>query len=73
MLVIWQQWLNLPTSIPLHFVRQMAAETQSDKQCLTWKSTGNKGLGLNFSMWKKLHPLTFMDACQTFMETKHWL
>ena len=33
MLVGWQQWLNLPTYIPLHFVTvwQMAAERPSDK------------------------------------------
>ena len=32
MLVVWQKWLNLPTSILLHFVAvwQMAAEGQSD-------------------------------------------
>jgi len=33
MLVGWQQWLNLPTYIPLHFVTvwRMAAERPSDK------------------------------------------
>jgi len=32
MLVVWQEWLNLPTIIPLHFVAllQTAAEGHSD-------------------------------------------
>ena len=37
---------------------------------LTWKCIWSKGVSLSSSMWKKWHPLAFMDACQTFMETK---
>jgi len=40
---------------------------------LTWKCVWNKGVSLNSSMWKKWHPLTFIDACWTFMETKQWM
>ena len=54
-------------------VQQMAAEGQSDKMGLTWKCTWSKGVKLNFSMRKKWHQLIFMDACQTFLETKWWI
>jgi len=33
------------------------------KWCLTWKCLWSKDVSLNSSMWKKLHPLTFIDAC----------
>ena len=44
---------------------------------LTWKCIWSKGVTLNSSMQKKWHPLTFIDVCWTFMETKqcmwvHW-
>ena len=47
----------------------MAAERQSDKMTCIW----SKGVSLNSSMWKKLHPLTFINACWMFIETKHWI
>jgi len=56
----------------LHFVTvwQMAAEGSLKKWPLTRKSVCSKGVGLNYSTQKKLHPLTFTDACWTFMESK---
>ena len=41
--------------------------------CLTWKHRWSKGVELNSSMWKKKHPLTLIDICWTFMETKQWV
>ena len=32
-----------------------------------------KGVTLNSSTKKKMHPLTFTDACWMFMETKQWM
>ena len=40
---------------------------------LMWKCVWNKGVELNSSMQKKLHPLTFIDARWMFMETKQWV
>jgi len=39
------------------------------KWCLTWESEWNKDVELNSSM-KKWHPLTFINTCWTFMETR---
>ena len=33
---------------------------------------GVGGVSLNSSTWKKQHPLTFIDTCWMFMETKQW-
>ena len=41
--------------------------------CLTWKCVWSKNGLLNSSMWKKWHPLTFIDAFWTFLETKQWM
>lgn len=41
--------------------------------CLTWKCMWNKGVELDSSMMNKQHPLTFISACWTFMETKQWM
>ena len=41
--------------------------------CLTWKCVWSKGVSVSSSTWKKLHPLTFTDACWTLMETKQWV
>ena len=40
------------------------------ERSLTWKYIWNKDVSLNSSMGKKWYPLTFTDACWTFMETK---
>ena len=40
---------------------------------LTWKCQQSKGLSLNSSMQKKWHPLTFVNVCWIFMETKQWM
>ena len=43
---------------------------QRDSQAewrLTWKCVWSRGVSLNSSMQEKLHPLTFIDACWTFM------
>jgi len=40
---------------------------------LTWKCIWSKGMGLNSSMHKKLHPLISISACWMFLETKHWM
>ena len=41
--------------------------------CLTWKCMWSKGVSLNPSMQKKWHPMTLIDACWMFMETKQWM
>jgi len=43
------------------------------KLCLTWKYMWSKDVSFNFSMQKKMHPLTFTDAYWTLMETNQWL
>ena len=43
------------------------------KWCLMWTCVGSKGVELNFSMWKKWHPLTFIYAYWMFLETKQWV
>ena len=40
---------------------------------LTCKCISNKGVWLNTSTCKKWHPLTFINACWIFMETKQWI
>ena len=40
---------------------------------LTWKYLRNIGVSLHSSMWKKWHPLTFIGAYWTLMETKQWM
>jgi len=39
----------------------------------TWKCVWNKGMSLNSSMPRRWYPLTFIDSCWTFMETKQWI
>jgi len=43
------------------------------KWCLMWRCMWSKGVPLNSSLRKKWHPLTFVDACWMFMETKQWI
>jgi len=40
---------------------------------LTWKWVWSKDVSLNSSVQKKMHPLTSIDTCWTFMETKQWI
>ena len=40
---------------------------------LTWECIGSRGVLLNCSLWIKLHPLTFIDACWMFLETNQWM
>ena len=40
---------------------------------LTWEFWWSKDMSLNFSLWKKWHPLTFINVCWTFIETKQWM
>lgn len=40
---------------------------------LAWKYIRSKGVSLNFFMWKKLRPLTFIVSCWKCMETKQSL
>ena len=40
---------------------------------LTWTYIWCKGVSLNYSMWEKLHSLTFIDACWTVMKIKKWM
>ena len=47
--------------------RDSPTEQHQTQKCL-WR----KGVSLNSSMWKKWHPLTFIDACWPFMETNKW-
>lgn len=39
---------------------------------VVWKCRWSKGVSLNPSLWKALHPLTFIDAFWMFMDTKRW-
>ena len=63
----------------LHFVatRQMAAEGQSDTMVYeaqhSWKCGESKGMERSSSTEKKLHPLTFINTCWVFLETKQWM
>ena len=43
------------------------------KRHLTWKCTWSKGVSMISSLWKKWHPLTFINTCWMFMETKQWM
>ena len=43
------------------------------KWCLTWKGVWSKGVSLNSSKQKKLHPLTFTYAFLIVTETKQWI
>ena len=43
------------------------------KWCLSWKCIWSKAVELNSSVWKKWHPLTFIDTWWMFMETKSWM
>ena len=63
---------TFPPNIPLDAaaVWQMAAEGHSERMSMTWKCIWSKGVQLNSSMWKKIHPLTFTDTCWTLMEIK---
>ena len=56
--------------LPCDRWQQMGSLT---KWCLTWKCEWSKGVSLNSTMQKKLHPLTFTDVCWTFMVTKQWV
>ena len=42
------------------------------KMYLIQKSVWSKGVSLNSSMQKKIDPLTLIDTCCMFMETKQW-
>ena len=60
-------WTFPPVS---HYVLLLRGRRQQrgtlTKWCLTWRCVWSKGMELSFSMWEK-HPLTFTDACWTFM------
>ena len=40
---------------------------------LTWKCVWSKGVELNYSMWKKWHPLTLLSACWVFNGAQQWM
>ena len=40
---------------------------------LAWKCRWSKGVPLNYSVWKKWHPLVFTDAYWMLMETEQWM
>ena len=40
---------------------------------LTWKCGWSKVVSMNSSTQKKWHPLTLIDTCWMFMETKQWM
>jgi hypothetical protein len=54
----------LPTNITLNVVavRQMTSEGKSDKMAFNME-VRMKGVQLNTSLRKKLHSMTFIDAC----------
>ena len=43
------------------------------EQCLTWKHVWSRDVEWNSSMMEKPHPLTFINACWMFLETKQWM
>jgi len=52
----------------------MAAEGPSLTEWhLTWKCRQSKGVSLNSSIWKNLHPQTPISACWMFMKIKEWM
>ena len=63
------------TNIPSHFVAvwQMVAEGKPDKMVSDMGVHMKQRCGTEFLWWKKWHPLTFMDACWIFMDTKQWM
>ncbi|MEQ5182891.1 hypothetical protein ABN229_17980 [Proteus terrae] len=40
---------------------------------LTWECVWSEGVSMSSSVWKELHPLTFIDAFWMFTETKLWM
>ena len=60
-----------------HYVLSLCGRWQQrgslTKWCLTWKCRWSKGVEFNSSIQKRLHPLIFINACWTFMETKQWM
>ena len=64
--------LNIPTSIPLHFVAvwQMAAERQSDKMVSDMEPRMKQRYATDFPPVEKWHPLTYINTCRMLMETK---
>lgn len=68
--------LNLPNSNSLNFVTTWQT-AEPDRQMgnlakwfLTWKCVWGKGWNWIPPQGKKLHPLTFINTCSTFMKTK---
>ena len=51
----------------------MAAEEQSDKMTSDPEVYMIKRYGTTFLLEKKSYPLTLIDACCMFMETKQWV
>ena len=43
------------------------------QNCQTWKCKSSRGVEFSSSMQRKLHPLTFINACWMFMETEQWM
>ena len=54
-------------------IRQMAAEAQTHKIKPNMKLDMKKRCIIEFLHEKKLHPLTFVDTCWMFLETKQWM
>jgi len=74
--VVWQQRLNLPDDVLLHSVvmQQKSAEGQSDKMVPDMQVHMKQRYITEFlHMEKKMHILTFISACQMFMEAKEWM
>ena len=73
---LWQQRLNLPTNIPLHFV----ALWQYGSRGAVWQNGfwHGRAYKARISNWippyrKKWHLLTLIDDCWMFQETKQWM
>ena len=64
MLVVWQQRLNVPTDVPLHFaaVLQMVVEGQSDTMESDMEVWMKQKCDTEFLHAKNRAP-TFIDAC----------
>ena len=55
------------------FCHVIVVRSSPTKQCVTWKSVWNKDVESDSSIQKKWHPVTVINTCWMFMETKQWM
>ena len=64
---------NFPLILCFVAVQQMTTEVQSDEMISGMEVHEKQRYLSDSSMRQKLHPLTFINPCWTFMETKEWM